>query len=142
MKKMAWIFGTLWTRLFGVITNYNCMSKLRVLKFSHSILGLPLYGVLGPYAAIGINGKDIIDIYSGGISERNVYKNQFDSNGLWKRLDYGLQAGAGIQFGKYVFELNYSYGLANISRHSPHVEKNRIIGLTLGYKFKTRNPSP
>jgi hypothetical protein len=109
------------------------------IKFSHSILGLPLYGVLGPYAAIGINGKNIIDIYSGGKSERTVYKNHFDSNGLWKRLDYGLQAGAGIQFGKYVFGLNYSYGLANISRHSPHVEKNRIIGLTLGYKFKTSN---
>ncbi len=112
-----------------------------LMKFSHSIFGLPLYGVLGPYAAFGISGKTITNIYSGAMSASNVYENQFNSNGPWKSLDYGLQAGAGITFGKYVFGLNYSYGLANISRHFPHAEKNRIIGLTLGYKFKTRNPA-
>ena len=110
-----------------------------LVKSSHSILGLPFYEIFGAYAAFGINGKTITDVYSGGISARNVYKNQFNSDGPWKSLDYGLQAGAGITFGKYVLGLNYSYGLANISRHSPHVEKNRIIGLTLGYKFKVGN---
>ena len=86
--------------------------------------------------------EKIKSIYPDGISKRTEYKNQLGSNELWKRYDYGLQAGAGITFGKYVFRLNYSDGLANISQHSPHVEKNRVIGLTLGYKFKTKNPSP
>jgi len=113
-----------------------------LIKFSHSFFRLPFYGVIGPYGAIGINGKTISDMYPGGISDRKVYKHQMGSDELWKRYDYGLQAGAGIAFGKYVCGFNYSYGLANISQHSPHVEKNRVIGLTLGYKFKIKEPSP
>lgn len=109
------------------------------IKTSGSLLGLSVYGTIGSYVAIGINGKAVSDLYPSGISERKEYKRQIGQDGSWKRFDYGLQAGAGVTFDKYVFELNYSYGLANISQYSPHVEKNRIIGLTLGYKFKTRN---
>jgi len=38
-----------------------------------------------------------------------------------------------------VLKLHYSYGLANISQMISIQSKNRAIGLTLGYKFFTKN---
>jgi len=96
----------------------------------------PIYGIIGPYFGIGLNGKVIVDELSAGVTERKEYKHQIGSDGRWKRFDYGLQAGVGIIIGKFDFGLNYAFGLANISQLSPYVVKNRIIGLTLGYKFK------
>jgi len=112
------------------------------LKTATSFLRFPIYGMIGPYVGIGLNGKFIADELSGGVIERREYKQQFGSDGSWKRFDYGLQVGTGIVIGKFDFGLNYAYGLANISQHSPYIAKNRIIGLTLGYKFKTKEPSP
>lgn len=103
------------------------------LKTVTTFLRFPIYGMIGPYLGIGLNGKTITNEFSDGVTERKEYKHQMGSDGSWKRFDYGLQAVAGIVIGKFDFGLNYAYGLANISQHSPHVEKNRIIGLTLGY---------
>ena len=112
------------------------------LKTTTSFLRFPIYGIIGPYVGIGLNGKLIADEMSGGVIERKEYEQQFGSDGSWERVDYGLQVGAGIVIGKFDFGLNYAYGLANISQQSPYIAKNRIIGLTLGYKFKTKEPSP
>jgi hypothetical protein len=108
------------------------------LKTSTSFFRLPIYGRIGPYIGVGLNGKIIGDEYSGTVTERKEFKFRIVSEGDWKRFDYGLQLSAGILIGKFDFGLNYAYGLANITKQSTLVKKNRIIGLTVGYKFKTK----
>jgi len=97
---------------------------------------LLIYGNVGPYVGIGLSGKIIADESSGDIIKRNEYRHKMGTDGTWKRFDYGLQAGAGVEINRIVFGLNYSYGLANISQNRDYENKNRIIGLTLGYRFK------
>ena len=56
-----------------------------------------------------------------------------DKDGQWKRLDYGIQAGIGIIMQRIAFRINYSYGLANIAQYEDFTNKNRVIGISLGY---------
>ncbi|MCX6272369.1 MAG: porin family protein [Bacteroidetes bacterium] len=54
-----------------------------------------------------------------------------------KPLDFGINVGAGVEFKGITFGLQYGLGLANIS---PYTEddtkiKNKVIGISVGYKF-------
>lgn len=112
------------------------------IKYSTSFHRTTIYGEIGPYAGIAINGKINADELSNGIIERKKYNLQIGSDGNWKRFDYGLQTGIGIVIKKFVFGLDYAFGLADISQSSYFRSKNRIIGLTLGYKFGTSRSHP
>ncbi len=79
----------------------------------------------GPYAAYGIGGK----AKSGGSKESVFGKNKF------KRFDYGLTGGAGVEFGKIAIDAGYEYGLANINDGNGTKIMNRNPYLTVGYKF-------
>lgn len=107
------------------------------LKATAKFKNLPFLFTLGPYIGLGLNEKATRSEYNWEeeVYERKTYNNQMGKDSHWKRLDYGLQAGAGVEIQKIVMRLHYSYGLANISQVSSIRSKNRIIGLMLGYKF-------
>jgi len=109
------------------------------LKLSTTVKKVQFFGVLGPYLALGLSGKisreeyDIVGpgtiVYDGTVD----YTGEMGKDGQWKRFDYGMQAGVGVIMQKIVFRINYSYGLANIAQYDDSTNKNRIIGISLGY---------
>lgn len=80
----------------------------------------------GGYAAYGIAGKIKND-------PNNDKRSVFGKDGF-KRLDYGLLGGVGVEFGKIAVSAGYEYGLANINNAGPKIS-NRNPYLTIGYKF-------
>jgi len=81
----------------------------------------------GPYAAYGIAGDTKGD---GDKGKQSI----FGKDGF-KKLDYGLIGGAGIELGKVAVNVGYEYGLANVNRASGPKITNRNPFLTIGYKF-------
>lgn len=79
----------------------------------------------GPYIAYGIGGK----ARSEGEKHSVFGKNKF------KRLDYGVSGGAGIELGKIAINAGYDFGIANISDTKSTKIRNRNPYLTVGYKF-------
>ena len=111
-------------------------------KGSAKVRELSIFSTIGPYVGIGLSGEMTANSYSIGIAEKQVYSHEMGADGNWKRLDYGLQAGVGMEIRRIVIKISYSYGLANISQNKDLVVlKNRNLGLTLGYKFNMRKTS-
>lgn len=81
----------------------------------------------GGYAAYGIGGKAE---ENGGKDKRSIF-----GNDGFKKLDYGVIGGVGVEFGKIAVNAGYEYGLANINRGSGPKVTNRNPFLTVGYKF-------
>jgi len=92
-----------------------------------------IYGALGPYIGIGLGGKwntiETNNFYSGTISSSS---NAFDA---LNKLDFGLTAGVGVSIYSFQIGLSYGFGLANISAYSDAIYRNRVLGISLGYKF-------
>jgi len=99
---------------------------------------LPIYGTFGPYIGIGLNAKLTVDEFSDNKTVRNVYTDTMGPDRTWKRFDYGLQAGAGIVIHQFLVGINYDYGILKINQLSGYKCKNRVLGLTLGYKFNKK----
>lgn len=99
------------------------------------------YGGVGPYAGIGITGKFKTDsdiLKDQKIKFTSGKQSTFTGN-VYKRMDYGLSAAAGLEKGRVQFGINYSYGLRPMipEDRSPNVAKiyNRTLALTAGYWF-------
>jgi hypothetical protein len=97
-----------------------------------------IYGVFGPYIGVGLSGKGKYEITEEGetsIGENKISWGSEESD--YKRLDYGLTAGSGVEIKSIQIGLFYSLGLANISNQSVNGSKfsNRILGISVGYKF-------
>ncbi len=113
----------------------------------------PVYALGGFYGAYAMNGKidskfkkidDLIE-KMGGIGEvigekvkSKLKENKdmnFDDKGT-KRMDYGVKFGAGFQMGLgpvHAFaQVEYSYGLANISNIEGINTHNSVLALTVG----------
>lgn len=87
----------------------------------------------GPYIAYGIGGKIKQKVEAGdGDIEAKL---DFFGDDAAKRFDFGVGAGAGVEFGQIGIGLGYDFGLANISRDSDGKIKNQNAYLTVGYKF-------
>lgn len=79
----------------------------------------------GPYVAYGIGGK----AKGGGNSEKIFGNNRF------KRLDYGVGGGIGLELGKFIVGGGYDLGLNNVSDVKGMKVKTRNAYMTVGYKF-------
>jgi hypothetical protein len=79
----------------------------------------------GPYIAYGIGGKA-----KGGESSQKLFKDN-----IFKRLDYGVIGGVGVEFGRLAVGAGYDLGLANISDVKGTKARNRNAYLTVGVKF-------
>ncbi len=95
------------------------------------------FGGVGPYAAVGINGKSD---FGGRIpTQRIAFGPKNGRMGeTYNRMDYGFTAATGIERGRVVVAVNYSHGLtgfAPLSRGDVPAFYNRSLGLTAGYWF-------
>ena len=98
----------------------------------------PVYVTFGPYIGIALNGKIIVNEFSDNKTTRNEYNYSMDSGGYMKRMDYGLQAGIGIEIHQFLVGLNYDHGISKINQQSEFKCKNRVLGVTVGYKFNRK----
>lgn len=113
-------------------------------RFTADLGGIQLYGLAGPYVAIGVGGKYKyeMELSIPGLSEKESGSEKInwgsdeDEDDL-KRLDMGLNIGGGIQIGQISAGLQYGLGLANVSPGTDGgaKAKNRVFSITLGYRF-------
>lgn len=100
-------------------------------KAAFDLGGTKVFGLAGPYLGVAVSGKDKVDDESESI--------EFGSgDGETKRLDFGLNIGAGAQITDEISAgLSYGLGLANLSNSSDNGYKiqNRVIALSVGYKL-------
>jgi hypothetical protein len=99
-----------------------------------------LYGALGPYLGVGLWGKMKSETILNGKKETfndDVKWGTDAENDHFKRVDFGLNAGAGVEFYSVLFEVSYGYGLLNICPYTDNGFKtnNRVLGISAGYKF-------
>lgn len=108
-------------------------------KASFDIGGAKIYGVFGPYLGIGLSGKIKQEMRINGdttLSEEiDIEWGSDEESSNLKRVDYGLIIGAGVELNSVQIGLNYSLGLANISTVTDVKVNNRVLGISIGYKF-------
>jgi hypothetical protein len=80
----------------------------------------------GPYIAYGIGGK----AKGGEAGSRKLFKDD-----IFKRLDYGVIGGVGVEVGMFSVGAGYDLGLGNISDAKGIEARNRNAYLTVGVKF-------
>lgn len=99
---------------------------------------IKIYGLFGPYLALGIAGK------TKSIVKSNGNKNTSSSTISWgsdsneddlKRFDMGLTFGVGAQYSQYTFGISYDLGLTNIAAYQDNGNtiKNRTLQFSVGY---------
>ena len=94
------------------------------------------YAGAGPYLAYGIGGTIVTEWDDFDDKDTDVIKwgdRKHDDH--YKPLDYGLVIAGGLEYKKFLFEMSYNLGLANIS---PYTEddyqiKNRLFKISIGY---------
>ena len=100
--------------------------------------GTKIYGVFGPYVGIGLSGKIKQEESINGATTSEEIDIEWGSDiesSNFKRMDFGLIMGAGVELNSIQIGLNYSLGLANISPQTNVKVNNRVLGISVGYKF-------
>ena len=107
------------------------------LKANFELGGVTAYVYGGGYLGVGITGESKSKTTIGGITETETEDVEFGEDGDFNRLDYGALIGAGVEVNSVFVELSYGLGLANISSFDSDdfSVKNRLISLSLGYRF-------
>lgn len=87
------------------------------------------YVVAGPSFGVRVRAKSKT-VFSGSTEE-------FDISGEIERLDVGVTAGAGLQFGALVIDGRFTYGLSDIDSDKTDAVKvtNRVFSLSAGLRF-------
>lgn len=109
-------------------------------KYSLDLGGNKLYFAAGPYVAFALKGKydveqsDGVDTYS---ASGDLEIGSDEEKDDLKRMDFGLNIGAGMEFGAIGVGVQYGLGLTNLTPggDSDNSQKNRLISISLAYKF-------
>lgn len=98
-----------------------------------------IYGTFGPYIGIGLNGTNKFEVNRHGETETREIVIRWGSGNYdhFKRIDYGLLVGAGVEINSVRIGLSYAMGLENISppAYFDYKYTNRVSGISVGYKF-------
>lgn len=118
------------TKLYYIDIPVSAKFKCKVSKSVY------LYGLVGEYISIGLSGKAIIEdeVIENAVGE--LTDDYFGEN-IYKRIDYGLTFGGGVEIKKIQLGLSYDLGLGNISSYTEDGTsvKNRVLKLSVGYRF-------
>lgn len=101
-------------------------------KITYDMGSAKIYGLLGPYVGFGLSGK-----YKNDDDDSKVEWGSDEDEDDLKRLDFGLNVGAGVEIDALTIGISYGLGLANISPYSDggYKANNRVIGISVGYKL-------
>lgn len=122
---------------YKVIFNPLYLDIPVTVKASSYIGGTKVYGMFGSYIGIGLSGtiKEEVSINGATISQEIDIEWGSDIDSDFKRMDFGLIIGAGVELNSIQIGLNYSLGLANISPQTNLKINNRVLGISVGYRF-------
>lgn len=95
--------------------------------------GTKLFLQAGPYLGYGLGGKWIMKGVGASISETIKMGNGDDAS--YKAIDFGVGAGAGLQFGNLQATVGYNIGLADIAPGEGGSINNSGLAVTLTYLF-------
>ncbi len=108
-------------------------------KATYDLNGTKIFGTFGPYIGMGLTGKYKYEMSYEGESESDSESVEWgsDEDSDFKRLDYGLTIGAGVEVKSFIVGVSYGLGLANIAAETEGDYKvnNRVLGISVGYKF-------
>ncbi len=99
-----------------------------------------IYGTLGPYVGIGLFGKEKSEYDFRGTPRSDTREINWGSDAAtddYKRFDFGLSAGLGMEMKTLQLGVYYRYGLANISSYTGggRIVNNRGFTISLGYRL-------
>jgi hypothetical protein len=137
---------------------FRATSNPKYLELPLNMVGkIPLGGEtkvmlgVGPYAAMGVGGKNKVESKVFGIQNNYERDLQFSNDdpttateegagyGKLKRFDYGFNALGGFDFGKVQLTANYGYGLVKVNSGTNNRDddnnKHRVLSLSLGLKL-------
>lgn len=105
-------------------------------KLSFGLGGIKAFAFAGPYIGMGLSGKYKWELDGESGDESLEFGSDEEESDL-KRIDYGLDVGAGVQFGKIQVGVTYGLGLSNLTPggDSDNFSKNRNIMIGIGYKL-------
>lgn len=70
-------------------------------------------------------------------SDGNGHWEHYDSSDTWYRaFDLSLPLGLSWAVGSLQFDARYNFGLTNITKYDTLKQRNRVIQLTVGYRFE------
>ena len=106
------------------------------IKASHDLCkGLKIFGTAGPYVGIGLSGKakGTID----GVSNEKTTDWGNSDEDTFKRLEWGLTFGGGVEINSIIIGVSYDLGLSNISANQDNgtTIKNKVLKFSVGYMF-------
>jgi len=111
-----------------------------------------VFAGIGPYLGIGVAGKNKVEGKFLGTYFKTDKSIEFSDDdpttlgyeegagaGIMKRIDYGINALAGVECHKAVFSFNYGHGLARIqsgtNNSSGDNDKHRVFSFTVGLRL-------
>lgn len=94
---------------------------------------------LGPYVAVGINGKEksietTIDLQNEYIGSKNEFENNIYDYGYY-RFDWGIAAETGIEINRFSAKFSYDMGLGKENKYDEIGCKYHTASFTIGYSF-------
>ncbi|MBX3240988.1 MAG: PorT family protein [Chitinophagaceae bacterium] len=133
------------TRPYYVEVPVNAVVKIPLGEESSFFIGA------GPYAAVGVGGKNKIEGKILGIDFSRTENIKFSNDdpftsteegagyGIMRRFDYGLNGTAGFQAKKFLVAANYGLGLAKLqsgtSSSDDELGKHRVFSLSVGFRL-------
>ncbi|MGF1638484.1 MAG: porin family protein, partial [Cyclobacteriaceae bacterium] len=104
--------GTTEYRKYETTMNLYYLEIPLTAKASFDIGGAKIYGLFGPYFGIGLTSKANGKVTRGLETEtfRGNYSWPSEENGGYKRLDYGLAFGVGVEINALQIGVNYGLG--------------------------------
>ena len=122
---------------YKVIFNPLYLDIPLTVKASSYIGGTKVYGMFGSYIGIGLSGTIKGEVIVDGVTTSQEIDIEWgsDIDSDFKRMDFGLIIGAGVELNSIQIGLNYSLGLANISPQTNLKINNRVLGISVGYRF-------
>jgi len=90
----------------------------------------------GPYISYAVYGEQKNERTTNGETTTETEKIKFGSKAdEMKPLDFGINGGTGLQFGKGFFKFQCNYGLSNLNPESSTTVRNLNFALTAGLFF-------
>ena len=105
----------------------------------------------GPYAAIGLFGKNTVEGEVLGVGFKRTDNIEFSNDdpftsqeegsgyGILRRFDYGLNGTIGLQGKRAMVSVNYGLGLAKLqsgaTNSADELNKHRVLSFTLGFRL-------
>lgn len=98
------------------------------IAYKYDLGAAKIFGQVGPYAGFGLSAK----MKGGGEEEEMEFGSEEDQ---LKRIDFGVNIGAGVEIKSIQLGVTYGLGLANISNSSDETMKNGVISISAAFLF-------